>query len=75
MPSGITPLPCVARTVTQRLVLPGLHNRHSPHSAVYAGRLLPARGSGFSDGQPSFCPKRGRLMDPQLCGWEGEDRF
>src|SRR6218665_1852290 len=37
VPSGITPLPCVARTATHRLVLPLLQNRHSPHSAVYSG--------------------------------------
>ena len=37
VPSGITPLPWVARTETQRLVLPDLQNRHSPHSAVYSG--------------------------------------
>src|SRR5690606_109879 len=36
-PSGITPLPWVARTATHRLVLPLLQNRHSPHSAVYSG--------------------------------------
>src|SRR5690606_16842356 len=36
-PSGITPLPWVARTATQRLVLPLLQNRHSRHSAVYSG--------------------------------------
>src|SRR5690554_3051750 len=37
VPSGITPLPWVARTATQRLVLPDLQNKHSPHSAVYSG--------------------------------------
>src|SRR5256885_16414911 len=37
VPSGITPLPWVARTETHRLVLPLLQNRHSPHSAVYSG--------------------------------------
>jgi hypothetical protein len=37
VPSGITPLPWVARTATHRLVLPDLQNRHSPHSAVYSG--------------------------------------
>ena len=37
MPSGITPLPWVARTDVHRLVLPDLQNRHSPHSAVYSG--------------------------------------
>ncbi len=37
VPSGITPLPWVARTATHRLVLPLLQNRHSPHSAVYSG--------------------------------------
>ena len=34
VPSGITPLPWVARTEVQRLVLLLLQNRHSPHSAV-----------------------------------------
>src|SRR5690606_2070297 len=37
VPSGIRPLPWVARTATHRLVLPDLQNRHSPHSAVYRG--------------------------------------
>src|SRR5690606_9039865 len=37
LPSGITPLPWVARTATHRLVLPDLQNSHSPHSAVYSG--------------------------------------
>ena len=32
VPSGITPLPWVARTETHRLVLPLLQNRHSPAS-------------------------------------------
>ncbi|HFL7937964.1 TPA: hypothetical protein ACG5DM_000964 [Pseudomonas putida] len=29
----------------------------------------------LSDGQPSFCPKCGRPIDPQLHGWEAKDRF
>src|SRR5690554_4898275 len=37
VPSGITLLPWVARTATQRFVLPDLQNKHSPHSAVYSG--------------------------------------
>ena len=37
MPSGITPLPWVARTARHRLVLPDLQNWHSRHSAVYSG--------------------------------------
>src|SRR3546814_6975094 len=37
LPSGITPLPWVARTATHRLVLPDLQNSHSRHSAVYRG--------------------------------------
>src|SRR5262245_26145247 len=36
-PSGIKPLPWVARIATQRLVLPDLQNLHSPHSGVYSG--------------------------------------
>ena len=34
VPSGMTPLPCVARTALHRLVLPDLQNLHSRHSAV-----------------------------------------
>lgn len=34
VPSGITPLPCVARILPQRLVLPDLQNLHSLHSGV-----------------------------------------
>ena len=37
MPSGIRPLPCVARTAWHRLVLPDLQNLHWRHSAVYSG--------------------------------------
>ena len=37
MPSGIRPLPWVARTAWHRLVLPDLQNLHSRHSAVYSG--------------------------------------
>jgi hypothetical protein len=37
VPSGIRPLPWVARTAWHRLVLPDLQNLHSPHSAVYSG--------------------------------------
>ena len=37
MPSGITPLPWVARTAWHRLVLPDRQNLHLPHSAVYSG--------------------------------------
>ncbi|WP_085706612.1 hypothetical protein [Pseudomonas sp. B35(2017)] len=29
----------------------------------------------LTDGQPSFCPKCGKPIDPQLCGWEARDRF
>src|SRR4249919_2362291 len=36
VPSGIRPLPCVARTFWHRLVLPDLQNLHSRHSAVYS---------------------------------------
>ena len=34
VPSGITPLPCVARIFPQRLVLPERQNLHSRHSGV-----------------------------------------
>lgn len=34
VPSGITPLPWVARILPQRLVLPDLQNLHSRHSGV-----------------------------------------
>ena len=37
VPSGIRPLPWVARTAWHRLVLPDLQNLHSRHSAVYSG--------------------------------------
>ena len=37
LPSGIRPLPCVARTAEHRLVLPDRQNLHCPHSAVYSG--------------------------------------
>jgi hypothetical protein len=37
VPSGITPLPCVARTAWHRLVLPDRQNLHLRHSAVYSG--------------------------------------
>lgn len=29
----------------------------------------------LTDGQPSFCPKCGKPIDPQLRGWEAQDRF
>src|SRR5690349_8282089 len=34
VPSGMTPLPCVARILPHRFVLPDLQNLHSPHSGV-----------------------------------------
>src|SRR5688500_4924903 len=34
VPSGIKPLPCVARIATQRFVLPDLQNLHFLHSGV-----------------------------------------
>ncbi len=34
VPSGMTPLPWVARILPQRFVLPDLQNLHSPHSGV-----------------------------------------
>src|SRR4051794_10592039 len=34
VPSGMTPFPCVARILPQRLVLPDLQNLHSLHSGV-----------------------------------------
>jgi hypothetical protein len=34
VPSGMTPLPCVARILPQRLVFPDLQNLHSLHSGV-----------------------------------------
>src|ERR1700712_2306250 len=37
LPSGITPLPCVARILPHRFVLPDLQNLHSPHSGVLGG--------------------------------------
>ena len=37
MPSGIRPLPCVARTELHRLVLPEVQNLQVRHSAVYSG--------------------------------------
>src|ERR1700753_3415282 len=41
VPSGITPLPCVARILPQRFVLPDLQNLHSRHSGVLTvGELL-----------------------------------
>ena len=29
----------------------------------------------LTDGQPAFCPKCGKPIDPQLRGWEAKDRF
>jgi hypothetical protein len=29
----------------------------------------------LTDGQPAFCPKCGKPIDPQLHGWEAKDRF
>jgi hypothetical protein len=40
VPSGMTPLPCVARILPQRLVLPDLQNLHSLHSGVLRGLLV-----------------------------------
>lgn len=37
VPSGMTPLPWVARILPQRLVLPERQNLHSPHSGVLMG--------------------------------------
>lgn len=46
VPSGMTPLPWVARILPQRFVLPDLQNLHSPHSGVLHGKeTILARGS------------------------------
>ncbi|MNJ79865.1 hypothetical protein D3C77_780370 [compost metagenome] len=37
VPSGIRPLPWVARMAWHRLVLPERQNLHLPHSGVYSG--------------------------------------
>src|SRR4030095_17122794 len=37
VPSGITPLPCVARIAVHRLVLRDRHDLHCRHSGVYSG--------------------------------------
>src|SRR5215469_16744341 len=37
VPSGITPLPCVARMAVQRLVLRERQDLHCRHSGVYSG--------------------------------------
>jgi hypothetical protein len=37
VPSGITPLPWVARMAVQRLVLREVQDLHSRHSGVYSG--------------------------------------
>jgi len=37
VPSGMSPLPCVARIFWPRLVRPERQNLHSPHSGVYRG--------------------------------------
>ena len=37
MPSGITPLPCVARIAVQRFVLCEVQDLHWRHSGVYSG--------------------------------------
>jgi hypothetical protein len=53
LPSGIRPLPWVARIAWQRLVLPDLQNLHSPHSAVYSGITwspTATRSHAFADG-------------------------
>lgn len=46
VPSGITPLPCVARILPQRFVLPDLQNLHSLHSGVLGGVSLRFGGRG-----------------------------
>src|ERR1700742_3604044 len=44
VPSGITPLPCVARILPQRFVLPDLQNLHSRHSGVLYGVKMVSKG-------------------------------
>jgi hypothetical protein len=49
VPSGMTPLPWVARILPQRLVLPDLQNLHSLHSGVLdnVSLVLQGRGGGI----------------------------
>ena len=37
VPSGISPLPCVARIAVHRFVLRLRHDLHARHSGVYSG--------------------------------------
>lgn len=48
VPSGMTPLPWVARILPQRFVLPDLQNLHSPHSGVLKRQIVSSATSCFN---------------------------